>query len=92
MLGADPGTGKTVFLYRVAEAAAYGKKFVGQLDCVKGNVLVIQKDESDSNMAAKDAKMNVDDPEDGSVAALSSTPLSCGTSPNGLMRSKPATW
>ena len=45
MLGADPGTGKTVFLYRVAEAAAYGKKFVGQLDCVKGNVLVIQKDE-----------------------------------------------
>ena len=64
MLGADPGTGKTVFLYRVAEAAAYGKKFVGQLDCVKGNVLVIQKDESDSNLAAKDAKMNVDDPED----------------------------
>ena len=57
-LGADPGTGKTVFLYRVAEAAAYGKKFVGQLDCVKGNVLVIQKDD-DSNLAAKDAKMNV---------------------------------
>ena len=37
---------------------------MGQLDCVKGNVLVIQKDESDSNLAAKDAKMNVDDPED----------------------------
>ena len=33
-------------------------------ECVKGNVLVIQKDESDSNLAAKDAKMNVDDPED----------------------------
>ena len=64
MLGADPGTGKTVFLYRVAEAAAYGKKFVGQLDCVKGNVLVIQKDESDSNLAAKDQKMSVDDPQD----------------------------
>ena len=42
------------FLYRVAEAAAYGKKFMGQLDCVKGNVLVIQKDESDSNLAQKD--------------------------------------
>ena len=41
-----------------------GKKFVGQLECVKGNVLVIQKDESDGNLAAKDAKMNVDDPED----------------------------
>ena len=29
MLGADPGTGKTVFMYRVAEAAAYGKKVYG---------------------------------------------------------------
>ena len=33
-----------------------GRKFMGQLDCVKGNVLVIQKDESDSNLAQKDSK------------------------------------
>ena len=63
MLGADPGTGKTVFLYRVAEAAAYGKKFMGQLGCEKGNVLIIQKDESDSNLAQKDEKMCIEDPE-----------------------------
>lgn len=63
MLGADPGTGKTTFLYRVAEAAAYGKKFMGQLECVKGNVLIIQKDESDSNLAQKDSRMCIDDPD-----------------------------
>ena len=64
MLGADPGTGKTTFLYRVAEAAAYGKKFMGQLECVEGNVLLIQKDESDSNLAQKDSRMCLEDPQD----------------------------
>lgn len=63
MLGADPGTGKSVFIYRVAEAAAYGRKFMGQLQCVEGNVLVIQKDESDSNMRQKRDLMGMKDPQ-----------------------------
>ena len=63
MLGADPGTGKSVFIYRVAEAAAYGKKFMGQLQCVEGNVLVVQKDESDANMRQKRDLMGMQDPQ-----------------------------
>ena len=63
MLGADPGTGKSVFIYRVAEAAAYGRKFMGQLQCVEGNVLVVQKDESDSNMRQKRDLMGMKDPQ-----------------------------
>ena len=63
MLGADPGTGKSVFIYRVAEAAAYGKKFMGQLQCVEGNVLVVQKDESDANMRQKRDLMGMRDPQ-----------------------------
>jgi hypothetical protein len=63
MLGADPGTGKSVFIYRVAEAAAYGNKFMGQLNCVKGNVLIVQKDESNANLAQKDEKIQLDDPD-----------------------------
>lgn len=63
MLGADPGTGKSVFIYRVAEAAAYGKKFMGQLQCVEGNVLVVQKDESDANMRQKRDLMGMQDPK-----------------------------
>ena len=63
MLGADPGTGKSVFIYRVAEAAAYGQKFMGQLQCVEGNVLVVQKDESDANMRQKRDLMGMKDPD-----------------------------
>ena len=65
MLGADPGTGKTVFLYRIAEAVSYGTKFMGQLNCVQGNVLLVQKDESDSNLAQKNEKIQLRDPETG---------------------------
>ena len=61
MLGADPGTGKSVFIYRVAEAAAYGKKFMGQLQCVEGNVLIVQKDESSANMRQKRDLMGMED-------------------------------
>ena len=63
MLGADPGTGKTVFLYRIAEAVSYGTKFMGQLNCVQGNVLLVQKDESDSNLAQKNEKIQLRDPD-----------------------------
>jgi hypothetical protein len=63
MLGADPGTGKSVFIYRIAEAAAYGGLFAGQLRCQQGNVLVVQRDESDANLKQKQKLMGWKDPE-----------------------------
>jgi len=60
MLGADPGTGKSVFIYRIAEAAAYGGLFAGQLRCQQGNVLVVQRDESDANLKQKQKLMRVE--------------------------------
>ena len=63
MLGADPGTGKSVFIYRIAEAAAYGRVFAGQLQTVQGNVLVVQRDESDANLNQKATLMGWKDPE-----------------------------
>lgn len=57
IVASDGGVGKSVLLYRIAEAAANGKAFAGQLNTVPGKVLIVQKDESDSNLAAKDAVM-----------------------------------
>jgi hypothetical protein len=62
IVASDGGVGKSVLLYRIAEAAANGKPFAGQLQTVPGNVLIIQKDESDSNLAAKDALMRAQMP------------------------------
>lgn len=53
MVAADGGVGKSVLIYRVAEAVANGGKFGGTLKAVKGNVLVIQKDESAANAKQK---------------------------------------
>ena len=63
ILGADPGTGKSVFIYRVAEAAAYGRPLFGELQTVQGNVLVVQKDESGANLKQKATLMGFKDPE-----------------------------
>lgn len=53
MVAADGGVGKSVLIYRVAEAVANGEKFGGTLQAVKGNVLVVQKDESAANAKQK---------------------------------------
>lgn len=53
MVAADGGVGKSVLIYRVAEAVANGGKFGGTLQAVKGNVLVVQKDESAANAKQK---------------------------------------
>lgn len=53
MVAADGGVGKSVLIYRVAEAVANGAKFGGTLQAVKGNVLVVQKDESAANAKQK---------------------------------------
>ena len=53
MVAADGGVGKSVLIYRVAEAVANGGKFGATLQAVKGNVLVVQKDESAANAKQK---------------------------------------
>ena len=66
MVAADGGVGKSVLIYRVAEAVANGGKFGGTLQAVKGNVLVIQKDESAANAKQKLRLMGMQVPQ-GSV-------------------------
>lgn len=53
MVASEGGVGKSVLIYRLAEAVALGAKFGGELQAVKGNVLVVQKDESQANAAQK---------------------------------------
>ena len=62
IVGSDGGVGKSVLLYRMAEAAANGTPFAGSLETVKGNVLIVQKDESDSNLAQKNMSMQLNVP------------------------------
>lgn len=63
IVGSDGGVGKSVLIYRMAEAAANGSPFAGALKTTKGNVLIIQKDESDSNMWAKNQLMQLNVPK-----------------------------
>ena len=64
ILGAEGGAGKSTLLYRMMEAAANGSNFMGQLRTARGNVLLIQKDESVANMAAKARLMEMSIPDD----------------------------
>lgn len=66
MVAADGGVGKSVLIYRVAEAVASGGKFGGTLQAIQGNVLVIQKDESAANAKQKLRLMDMKVPQ-GSV-------------------------
>ena len=62
IVGSDGGVGKSVLIYRIAEAAANGGLFAGALQTERGNVLIIQKDESDSNLAQKNKRMQLQIP------------------------------
>lgn len=53
LIASEGGVGKSVLIYRLAEAVANGAKFGGQLQAVKGGVVIVQKDESASNAAQK---------------------------------------
>ena len=64
MVASDGGVGKSVLLYRIAEAAAYGGKVFGKLQANQGNVLIVQTDESDSNLQQKSKRMEFKDPKD----------------------------
>ena len=53
LLAADKGSGKTTFIYRMAEALEYQKMFMGELKTKKSNVFVWQADESRNNALDK---------------------------------------
>ena len=63
MVASEGGVGKSVLIYRLAEAVATGGKFGGELQAVQGSVLVIQRDESASNAAQKLRLMGMEVPE-----------------------------
>jgi len=63
MVASEGGVGKSVLIYRLAEAVATGGKFGGELQAVRGSVLVIQRDESASNAAQKLRLMGMEVPE-----------------------------
>ena len=53
LLAADKGSGKTTFIYRMAEALEYQKMFMGELKTKKSKVFVWQADESRNNALDK---------------------------------------
>ena len=53
LLAADKGSGKTSFIYRMAEALEYQKMFMGELKTKKSKVFVWQADESRNNSLDK---------------------------------------
>jgi hypothetical protein len=63
IIASESGVGKSALIYRMAVAGAYGGKLFGQLQAEQGNVLIVQTDESDSNLKSKIQKMDIADPE-----------------------------
>ena len=63
IIASESGVGKSALIYRMAVAGAYGGKLFGQLQAEKGNVLIVQTDESDSNLKSKIKQMDIADPE-----------------------------
>ena len=53
LLAADKGSGKTTFIYRMAEALEYQKMFMGELNTKKSKVFIWQADESRNNALDK---------------------------------------
>lgn len=63
IIASESGVGKSALIYRMAVAGAYGGKLFGQLQAEQGNVLIVQTDESDSNLKSKIKKMDIADPQ-----------------------------
>lgn len=59
LLAAEPGTGKTTLLYRVAEVIQEGKDFLNAVPVKQGSVLVIQGDEPENITMRKLNRMDV---------------------------------
>ena len=60
VLAAEPGSGKTSFLYRLATSVSLGEPFMGELPTRQGRVLIVQGDESKKNAVDKLDAMGVD--------------------------------
>jgi hypothetical protein len=58
-IAAEPGTGKTTFLYRAAEAIQEGELFLDALPATRGRVLVVQGDEPETIARRKMARMGL---------------------------------
>ncbi len=59
VLASEGGVAKTSVFYRMAAAICTGTKFAGELDTVRGPVVVIQKDEADANAKQKAVAMDL---------------------------------
>jgi len=60
VVAAEPGTGKTSLLYRLANSVSVGETFMGELPTRKRKVLVVQGDESERNAVDKLDVMGID--------------------------------
>ena len=61
ILAGDKGSGKTSFLYRLAESISKGEKFLSELYTVKKKVLIWQADESKINALNKLKRMDINE-------------------------------
>ena len=59
ILAGDKGSGKSTFLYRLAESISKGEKFLSELSTIKKKVLVWQSDESKINALNKLKRMDI---------------------------------
>ena len=59
ILAGDKGSGKSSFLYRLAESISKGEKFLSELSTIKKKVLVWQSDESKINALNKLKRMDI---------------------------------
>ena len=92
MLGPDPGTGKTVFLYRIAEAVSYGTKFMGQLNCVQRQRAVGAEGREATNLAQKNEKIQLRDPDRKILVKPNSAQVIFQSWRNGLKSTTPDMW
>ena len=61
IIAGDKGSGKTSFLYRLAESISKGEKFLSELYTVKKKVLIWQADESKINALNKLKRMDINE-------------------------------
>ena len=61
IIAGDKGSGKTSFIYRLAESISKGEKFLSELYTVKKKVLIWQADESKINALNKLKRMDINE-------------------------------
>ena len=79
IIAGDKGSGKTSFIYRLAESISKGEKFLSELYTVKKKVLIWQADESKINALNKLKRMDINEGIDIVFKAVSYTHLTLPT-------------